>query len=271
MTRSQLSDDRDYCLLVSSCDAYADCWPPFFTLLVTYWEASDRVIYLNTETKDFAFPGLDIRCPCVSLDRQRSRRLAWSDRLRRCLDTIPDDIVLYVQEDYFLKDCVDVAMIDRLAGLMRDEDISHISMERDRRRGHKSRHQYLDVIDQRAEYRVSAQAGLWKTSVLKSYLRRHETVWEFEWYGTRRARRRRDTFLYVNDDYEARYGRKVFPYDGTGIVQGRWTRAIVEDLFARHDIEVDFAARGFLEDDGISPIKRPPRPVRALRRLRSLV
>jgi hypothetical protein len=113
------------------------------------------------------------------------------------------------------------------------------------------------------------QAGLWRKSALKSYMRRHETVWEFEWYGSRRARRRREPFFYVNEQYEARLGKRVFPYRATGVVHGRWVREIVEDLFDAHDIDVDYSRRGFLDQDNDSWGQRPLR-TRALRRLRSI-
>jgi hypothetical protein len=258
--------NQPYCLVVSSCDAYADCWLPFFTLLAKYWHPLDRAVYLNTETRAFASPHIDICCPRVGV--ASSRDLAWSDRLLRCLDHIPYEIVLYLQEDYFIKDLVDVAMIDECVDLMAREEIGHISLAQYRRPARRSQYRFLSEIDRRAEYRVSTQAGLWNVSALRSCLRRHETVWEFEWYGTRRARRNREAFFCVNKEYEAVHGKKVMPYDPTGVVNGRWVREVVEDLFTTHDIAVDFAPRGFTdESDDVSD--RRPILVRGARRLRS--
>lgn len=259
--------NESYCVLVSSCDAYADCWTPFFTLFAKYWHPYEHAIYLNTETQAFAFPGLDIRCPRVGLDAVR--RLGWSDRLLRCLDQVPYDIVLYLQEDYFFNDTVDVAMIDDLARLMERDGITHISFIRGKRPATRTPYEFLDRIEQRAEGRINAQAGLWRVSALKSYLRRHENVWELEWYGSRRAWRRPDTFLYVNEAYEAAHGKRVVPYQPTGVVHGRWLRRAVEDLFAANDIDVDFSQRGFYDPDN-DDWGRKPLVTRALRRLRSV-
>lgn len=257
-----------YCLLVSSCDSYADCWHPFFTLLSRYWQPPVPPIYLNTETQSFAFPGLTIRCPRVELSS--GRRLPWGERLLRTLDQIPYEIVLYLQEDYFINDTVDVAMIDDLVNLMQSDEISHVSLMHIRRPGVTTDRPYVSRMGQRAEYRISAQAGLWRKAALQSYLRRHESVWEFEWYGTRRARRKRDSFFYVNQDYDRAHGKQVVPYRATGVVHGLWARKIVEDLFAAHGIEVDFAARGFYDPEN-DTWKQKPRLLRAVRRLRSIV
>jgi hypothetical protein len=258
-----------YCILVSSCDAYEDCWRPFFTLLATYWQPNGHSVYLNTETRACEFPGLDIHCPRVGL--ATTRDLTWSERLVRCLDNIPYEIVLYLQEDYFINDIVNVSMIDQLVELMERDHLSHISLERssELKSGQKSSYRFLSHIDQRAEYRISAQAGLWRVSALKSYLRRHETVWEFEWYGTRRARRKKDTFLYVNEEYQEAHGKKVIPYIPTGVVHGRWVRNVVQDLFADHGIDVEYSLRGFFDvrDDVWN---RKPLLIRAVRRLRSI-
>lgn len=261
---------QPYCLLVSSCDAYSDCWPPFFALLAKYWRPCTREIYLNTETRAFAFPDLDIHCARVGVGA--SRNLTWSECLLRCLDRLPYEIVLYLQEDYFIKDAVDVAMIDSLVDLMMGEDISHISLGRGTflKPGVKSPHPFLSHIGQSAEYRITTQAGLWKVPALRSYLRRHESAWEFEAYGTKRAQRRRDTFLYVNEEYRELYGRNAIPYDPTGVVHGRWARDVVEDLFAHHGIDVDYAGRGFYDAQDDDDWNRRPLITRAMRRLRSI-
>ena len=44
-------------LLVNSCDAYADLWQPFFTLLTRYFVPLPDEILLNTETKEFHLDG----------------------------------------------------------------------------------------------------------------------------------------------------------------------------------------------------------------------
>jgi hypothetical protein len=53
------------------------------------------------------------------------------------------------------------------------------------------------------------------------------------------------------------------------VVHGRWVPEVVVDLFAAHDIEVDYERRGFYDHDQ-DDWKPPPRLTRALRRLRSI-
>ena len=50
----------DYTVFVNSTDTFEDAWAPFFHLLGDYWPEVDKVV-LNTETKDFSFPGCRYR------------------------------------------------------------------------------------------------------------------------------------------------------------------------------------------------------------------
>jgi len=257
-----------YCVLVNSCDSYADCWGPFFTLFAHYWPRRVPRIYLNTETLSYSYPGLDI----IPLGVASHAGLAWSARVMGCLDRIPEPVVLYMQEDYFLKAPVDVPFVERCVADMLAHAVTHVSLHPSAcwSPSEASSLPHLSVVPRRAQYRISTQAGLWLRPALRSYMRKHENVWELEWYGTRRAWRRRDTFLHVNPDYITANGNDPVPYDPTGIGHGRWARDVVEELFAEHDIPVDFSRRGFYKEEG-GDRRRPPRPYRALRRLRSIL
>ena len=49
-----------YSIIVNTCDSYSDCWDPFFKLFSVFWKDCKGKIFLNTEYKDYSFPGLDI-------------------------------------------------------------------------------------------------------------------------------------------------------------------------------------------------------------------
>jgi hypothetical protein len=265
----QESADRlSYYVLLSSCDAYADCWEPFFKLFATYWPAPRPTVVLNTETRGYEYPGLSILCPRVELG---GAGLTWTERLFATLDHAPHQIVLYMQEDYFLKAPVDAGYVEELASLMLERDWSHIDLTRNPSlsEGTPTDEPFLSAIPQRADWRLNTQAGLWTKEAIRTYGRRHESVWEFEWFGTRRAWRREDTFYSVNQAYRvAHAGLNPIPYDGTGIVHGYWDRGVVQELFDRHQIAIDFSQRGFFDEDG-APRPRPPLVQRAARRIRS--
>jgi len=82
----------------------------------------------------------------------------------------------------------------------------------------------------KAKWRLSLQAAIWKKSFLRASLRKHESPWQLESYGSFRSRLRRQKIYCVNEGL-LEYGNKIFPYQPTGIVAGKWVREVVQPLF----------------------------------------
>lgn len=51
----------EYSILINTCDKFEDCWNPFFKLWSIFWKDCKGHIFLNTEYKDFSYPGLNIK------------------------------------------------------------------------------------------------------------------------------------------------------------------------------------------------------------------
>lgn len=259
---------NDTTIVVNTSDGFEDCWLPFFQLFERYWPNCPYPIVLNTETKTPAFAAPAVRAARVAADA--SRRLTWSECLARCLDEIETPYILYLQEDYFLEGPVQAALIEIFLDEMRAGRADVIRLMECGGAGpwEPSAHPLLWTVSQKAAYRISMQAALWRKSTLRAHLRAHESPWQLEIFGSARARRVRDQVLCVNRDRFHGEGKEVIPYQPTGIVSGRWEQRIVEPLFARHGIQVDFSRRGFYKAVGPRP-----RPVlkRLTDRLRSLI
>lgn len=243
----------DLTIFVNTSDNFEDCWIPFFTLFQRYWPECPYPIVLNTETKDFSFDGLDIHCSKVAVGEPN--RLTWSECLARSLDAIETPYILYLQEDYFLEGAVREDLIKTFLDELREGRADVIRIKECGGAGpwHPSPNPLLWEVDQRAKYRIALQAGLWRKSTLRNHIRLHESPWQLEGFGSARARRQKDKVLCVNRDQFSKPGSEIFPYQATGVVSGQWERKIVEPLFAKHGIEMDFTLRGFYDRS----VKRP--------------
>lgn len=250
----------DLAILVNSTDSYADTWAPFFTLFAAYWPDCPFPIVLNAETLDYKHPGLDIRVSRTWPDPSRPRP-DWSESLRRCLTGMDAEVVLYLQDDYFLNGPVDVRSVERLARLMQDEHRPHIRIRElgESRYEPLPEHPDLWRIPRRSPYLISLQAGLWRREALLGLLRQGENPWQFERWGTIRARRAGLDFLCPDLELGEWAGNRIIPYEPTGIVRGQWFAPAVVDLFAGHDIQVEFTARGFYRVDRRERIVRSVR------------
>ena len=100
-----------YSILVNSCDGYSDTWPTFFYLLKKNWKGEVPTIYLNTESKQFNYPDLDIRV--LNLLPGKSKNIAWGERLIDCLQRIEDEYIINMLEDFYFESSIDVDIIDK--------------------------------------------------------------------------------------------------------------------------------------------------------------
>lgn len=236
---------ENYSILVNSSDGFEDCWNPFFTLLKKYWPECSAPIYLNTETKTWQYSDFHIHCTAVQGEQQR--RLTWSECLIGALDQIKTPLVLYFQEDYFIHQPVRTEIISAaVEHMLAYPEVKHISLTRHGSLGPYERYPFdgLQKIRQKAKYRISTQAALWRVETLKSYLRPEENGWMFEIYGTWRAQRKPEYFLCSN--FDSQHGGPAIDYLHTGIIKGKWLRAI-EPVFERHGIKIEYHKRGFYQ------------------------
>lgn len=248
-----------YSVLVNSCDAYRDCWGPFFELFSRHWPDCSAPVFLHTQVLDQPVSQRPVTCLATGPG------LPWSDATREALGRVQTPLVLYLQEDYFLESPVNGALIDELADEMtRNPAIQHIGLTHFGAAGpfEPTADLRLWKIARNSRYRVSTQAGLWRTDHLRSLLRPGENGWMFEIFGTWRARRRDDLYLTVNRDLYGP-GNRVIEYLHTGIIKGRW-HAGIPQVFERFGIAVDFSRRGFYRDPG--PLLRRMQTARALAR-----
>lgn len=236
---------KKYALLINTCDKFEDCWDPFFQLFEKFWPNFDGQIYLNTELKEYSYNKLNIVSLKVAKN-SNDERLTWSQCLKIALKSIEEDIILYMQEDYFLKGKVQNDLISKYVNLMSNDktiDCIHLTDQAVANNG-PSEYNTLYTVKTKQRYRLSCQAALWKKEVLNYYLRNHESAWEFEEFGSKRASWENHKFYVVDPNWIKLNKNEIIPYVFTGIIGGKWKKEIVT-LFNHFEIEVDYSKRGF--------------------------
>ena len=197
-------------LIVSSCDKCSDLWQPFFYLVKKNWPSFNRKVYLCTDTKSFVCEGFDIACPL-----RMPSGSTWSENLITLLEGMDEEHVLLMLEDFWLKDMVDEVQLHQCEEILKnDPTIGFICLvhQLDSSPDNPASEKYPNLIEYGPEtaYRVTTQAGLWRRNYLLSLLRKHESAWWFEMFGSKRSRRS-DFHSYVVDE-------SVFSYDDGGVL-----------------------------------------------------
>lgn len=242
---------KKYSILINTCDKFDDCWSPFFKLFSIYWSDCTAQLYLNTEYKQYNYEGLKISSiqGCMTHNIPKNERATWSECLLWALESIDSDIILYMQEDYFLTDNVKNEIVENYVSLMNDNpDIHCIQLTHPSVKPlNRSKYTNLYTVDKQHWSVVSCQASLWRKDILKQYIRTYESAWNFEWWGSKRAAILDHNFYIVDNKWVVNGQFAIIPYIFTGIIGGKWFKPVVE-LFNNHDIVVDYDKRGFYED-----------------------
>lgn len=240
-----------YSILVNTCDKFEDCWNPFFKLMSFYWPDCKGKIYLNTEFKDYSYPSINIISIKGCIGRKYNGKYAtWSQCLKWALEVINTDLILYLQEDYFINNKVDNAMLEHYIQYMADHPeipcIQLTDVGIPVRKIYDAK-EHLHYSDPSYFSYTCCQASIWRKDVLLKLIREHETAWNFEWWGSKRAHYLGMKFLTINHEW-LRDGNDFFPYLKTGVIGGKWYPPVV-DLFKEHNIQIDFSHRGFYDSN----------------------
>lgn len=216
-------------VLVISCDAYRDLWRPFFELFWRHWPDCPYPVYLGSERH--------------TLDDPRVRRLDvgaqpdWSAACGRMLERIAEPTTLVLLEDYLFYASVDTARIAELAAWLRAQDGACLRLFPCPGPDEPcADHLQVGLLRPGAPFRVSLQAALWDTRVLRGLLAPGEDPWQFELNGSARSAQVTRPFFSVE--------RSLLPlrYFCTGVRRGLWLRDAVR-LCRAQGAPVDLRAR----------------------------
>ena len=230
--------------LMSSCDSYCDTWDMFYRLVDKYWPDCSLPMYLNTETIRYSPPGLLKLTICNT-----KQCIPWGERMIRVLDMIPEKYILLVLDDFFLQAPVNERVIDSLVDLMEnDKSIGSFQLKASRwiQEGSSpvsvtNELHYAPLTDGWYTHFVPT---IWRKETLRKWLRRHESIWGFELYGSHRASRwhYKERVFVVNSPVIYDY---VWVEGCSAIVNGKWIDSSVIDEFVRKNrINIDLDKRG---------------------------
>ena len=235
--------NKKVAILINSCDLYEDAWDPFFSLFKIQWPDCPYDIYLNTENADYTCGCMNVRTVKTGSD------LPWTARIKKALSDIDTDYILFMLEDFFLLDRVNVDGFNAVISQMEKESdtgfvfFTPIGVGYDIE--YKSGTVFTDV-SRFADYRVNACMGLWKKEFLLQMLYIDGSPWEFEHNATRLSWMSKYRCCVINPEYASVFSYSILISEGYGITQRKWLPKNKE-LFAKYNISVDFSNLGILQ------------------------
>lgn len=245
-------------VLINSCDKHKSAWNPFFTFFKKNWLTCPYKIYLNTESSIYQDDSLKITM------LHCSNKVSWSKRLKKALKRIKSKYIIFLLEDFFLLEEVNQKELDRAISIMdSDSKISVIDFEYvERIKAYQTHFDGYEERERSAMYFLNCQAALWRRKDLIRFLSPYEDPWQFEVYGSNRAKLYNRKFLRRSIDTPKVFVYDIQPESGYGLYGGKWLEAN-KILFSQYGIEVDFKELGFGESKrGILRCQPPKKTVK---------
>lgn len=204
--------NKKYSLVISSCDDYEDMWNPFFTLLKKNWPEINCKIYLCTDSKNFTFDGLKIESPLNYKNHSKS----WSKKLMNLLKIIDCEYIIFILDDFWLKQKVNTTLIDKCIEYLEDDKRNGFFCLISQSNATKpSNYTEFNMYEKNAPFRITTQSGIWRKSFLEKILRGHESAWMFETRGSWRSKFMKENLFALKPEFE-----NVFIYPVAGVVSG---------------------------------------------------
>ena len=241
-------------IVVSSCDAFFDCWRPFAFFFRKHWPHCPFPVYLILNQ-------LQIRSefirPIAVGDDQ-----GWATNLQAALGQIHESHVLYFQEDYFLNAPVREAQLtaDIACALEKNADAFCFRARGQLEEAFQPINDRFGVVPIDSDGRTRLQATLWKRDALLSILRPGENAWEMEARGSERTREMLALSYSTRDNVPISYLMSA-------IVRGLWTREALA-MCAQAGIAIEPHFRGtFTENSFVRRLRRRQTQRRLLKEL----
>lgn len=233
-------------IIVNSCDKYEDAWEPFFTILSHQWPDCPYKFVINTETKEYHTDLFDVQ----TIHPYSGGKLTWSRRFREILEQIDSEFILFMIEDFFVLSPVNTKVFTHAVNIMKKNDnvgsivLAQTNRENIKTDDYEDEFFYSRKIDK--NNKVWCRTVLYRKNYLEKIIRDFESIWNFEWYVTYRAKKLPYLMLQQKNESDEVFTVKLNYEDGLGIRGSKWLPGN-GDLFAQYGIHVDFSKLGILE------------------------
>ena len=214
-------------ILVCSCDKDEDLFEPFHHCIEKYWKNHPEIVYA-TET---------ITNPYYKTISKNYPLKMWTKRIRETLKEIPDEEILLMIDDIFIRKPVDIERIEYARSNLKGniacfnfEKVFNNENQETNLKGFKMR-------NKGSEYELSLMCGLWDKEKLINVLEKDSDPWSVEYEQNTKGY----DYMINSGDYIIDWGYKSF--QPVGLVKGKWARECKE-FFDKEGIVIDYDKKG---------------------------
>jgi len=181
-------------VFVTTNDRHLWILPAFAYLFNKYWSSLQPVVVAGYSRPDFELPP---NFEFYQIAEANYPVEKWSDGVVQFLESVNDELFVWMLEDMLLTRTVDVRAVGSLAEYMTlHHEVIRIDLTADRlyagaSPGQRPEYEYYGSMDlvwsePSSPYHLSLQAAIWRRDYLLNYMIPGETPWQLEMAGTER-------------------------------------------------------------------------------------
>jgi len=177
---------QNFALLIFACDRYELLFKGFDFFFKKHWDHSIPIKkYFSTEMKDIQIDGY------IHL---KSGQGEWTNRLKRVLDQIPEDHIIFMQEDMWYNKRIPQGVLAPLLSHIERNDLRLVKL-------HSSEVYNTEALDinfngftlsridkKTSKFLMSHQVSIWNKRFLYAQLKNNEHPWRNERRGSKRLK-----------------------------------------------------------------------------------
>lgn len=207
--------NKEVAIVVVSFDKYCDIWDVFALCLNKYWCNRPYPTYLVTNNLKPQYDGISV----IATGDETS----WSERVNKALESISENYLIVLLEDYLIDVPVDNSLIDKSIDYMKDNNVDYFRIVPIPVIKGKADSFNIIPISKQSLYGVNLQAAIWNKKYLKEIVSKGSfSAWEFE------ARQKLTSSNRIEGKCVASKVN-IINYEN-GIIQGKWYQKSISVL-----------------------------------------
>ena len=160
-------------VVVSSCDAFKECWEPFIYSIDKYWNDCPWEIYIISNHKTI----LSEKVKFIGVGEDKG----WASNLKIALNQIDSNYIVYLHEDYFLNGKVDSAVIAEHINFCAKNDVDYLRLFGPFFDEFAIEGTNYSQSPKSKPYRLCLRNAIWRKEAFETILIDGNSGWEFEW------------------------------------------------------------------------------------------
>jgi hypothetical protein len=210
--------NENVAILIFACDRYELLFKGFDHFFKKNWDNSIFLKkYFSTEKKDIGIEGY------IHL---KSGYGEWTDRLKKVLNQIEEDYIIFMQEDMWFSKNAPERVLAQILLYIQENDLKLVKLHSSE--VYKTKELNIDfsgfrlseVVKQESNFLMSHQVSIWDKKFLYNQLKKHEHPWRNERRGSKRLKKIKDRIYQI--DLLSENGKMPINENSLSIEQGEY-------------------------------------------------